>query len=366
MSSQIDFIGNPVIQVVDGNGVPVAGALIWCYDSGTTNIRDMYATVDDALNHVNPVDNPFETDSAGRASLVFAGPSTITVENNDIDPDTGHGTVLWSVDDIGRFGNTVIDPNGNIIVQYNYQANAVNYLKFSNAGTGLPVSIRAQGGDNNVGLQIVAGGSGVIGILNANNGGYTIPTTSGSAGSVLTLANSTTAAWLPAPGVSQVNPPGMIADFAMASPPTGWLNCDHSAVSRATYAALFAVIGTTWGAGDGVNTFNLPDFRGYVRMGSGQGYADVVTGSITGAVGEHGGEATHVITAAESNPHTHTYTYNSSNYSPVVFNAGGGGVTTASLGLADSVNANATGSSGSGGAHNNIQPSAVVLTCIKT
>lgn len=61
------------------------------------------------------------------------------------------------------------------------------------------------------------------------------------------------------------NIPGMISDFAMSTPPTGWLECNGAAISRTTYADLFSAIGTTWGVGDGSTTFNLPDFRGTVR-----------------------------------------------------------------------------------------------------
>jgi microcystin-dependent protein len=64
-------------------------------------------------------------------------------------------------------------------------------------------------------------------------------------------------------------PPGAVMDFAMNSAPTGWLSCDGAAVNRTTYAALFAAIGTTWGAGDGTTTFQLPDMRGYFRRGAG-------------------------------------------------------------------------------------------------
>jgi len=63
-------------------------------------------------------------------------------------------------------------------------------------------------------------------------------------------------------------PIGTVMMFAMASVPVGWSKCNGAAVSRtsATYAGLFAVIGTTYGSGDGVNTFNLPDLRGeFVR-----------------------------------------------------------------------------------------------------
>lgn len=55
---------------------------------------------------------------------------------------------------------------------------------------------------------------------------------------------------------------GMVAFFARTTPPSGWLKANGAAVSRTTYAALFAAIGTTFGAGDGRTTFNLPDLRG--------------------------------------------------------------------------------------------------------
>ncbi|WP_105653548.1 phage tail protein [Cronobacter malonaticus] len=55
---------------------------------------------------------------------------------------------------------------------------------------------------------------------------------------------------------------GCIAGFAMNSAPTGWLAADGSTVSRVTYARLFSRIGTLYGSGDGVSTFNLPDMRG--------------------------------------------------------------------------------------------------------
>lgn len=54
-------------------------------------------------------------------------------------------------------------------------------------------------------------------------------------------------------------PVGMVAPYAGKTAPSGWLKCDGSAISRTTYAALFNVIGTTYGAGDGSTTFNLPN-----------------------------------------------------------------------------------------------------------
>lgn len=66
--------------------------------------------------------------------------------------------------------------------------------------------------------------------------------------------------------LATVVPSGAVMPFARNSAPTGWLEADGAAVSRTTYAALFAAIGTTFGAGNGSTTFNLPDLRGeFVR-----------------------------------------------------------------------------------------------------
>jgi microcystin-dependent protein len=62
-------------------------------------------------------------------------------------------------------------------------------------------------------------------------------------------------------------PVGAVADFAGAAAPAGWLLCCGQAISRTTWAALFAVIGTVFGAGDGATTFGLPDLRGRVTAG---------------------------------------------------------------------------------------------------
>lgn len=90
-------------------------------------------------------------------------------------------------------------------------------------------------------------------------------------------------------------PAGIVMPFAGTVEPQGYLFCDGSAVSRDTYAALFAAIGTTYGAGDGSTTFNLPDLTGRVAIG--------VSG--THALGTTGGEASHVLSAQEIPSHDH-------------------------------------------------------------
>jgi microcystin-dependent protein len=66
-----------------------------------------------------------------------------------------------------------------------------------------------------------------------------------------------------------ITPVGALIPYAGSSAPAGWLLCDGSAVSRSTYAELFAVCGETYGAGNGVTTFNLPDMRGVFPKGAG-------------------------------------------------------------------------------------------------
>lgn len=72
-----------------------------------------------------------------------------------------------------------------------------------------------------------------------------------------------------ASGATAVLPAGLVMAFGGPAAPTGWVFCDGSALSRTTYSLLFAAIGTTYGAGDGTTTFNLPDLRGRLPVGLG-------------------------------------------------------------------------------------------------
>lgn len=73
---------------------------------------------------------------------------------------------------------------------------------------------------------------------------------------------------------------GIVAPFAGTTAPTGWLKCDGSAISRTTYADLFAAIGTTYGAGDGSTTFNLPNLTGRVPLGMDASYVGQSTNGV--------------------------------------------------------------------------------------
>lgn len=153
--------------------------------------------------------------------------------------------------------------------------------------------------------------------------------------------------------------PGDVFWTAAAAPPDGSLKANGAAVPREQYAALFAAIGITYGAGDGVTTFNLPNLVNRMPIGAGGLYA----------LGAAGGEAAHVLTVAEMPSHTH-----------YVANADTGG--NASLSVSTSLTKVVSGSyglggtatvpiigvsspSGSGAAHNNLPPFAALLPCIQ-
>ena len=83
-------------------------------------------------------------------------------------------------------------------------------------------------------------------------------------------------------GGIELMPAGTIVAFGAASIPTGWLACNDAAVSRSTYARLFAVVGTNFGAGNGSTTFNVPDLRDRVPLGKGTNMATM--GAITSGI----------------------------------------------------------------------------------
>ena len=70
-------------------------------------------------------------------------------------------------------------------------------------------------------------------------------------------------------GGFEIVPSGTVVPYGGTSAPGGWQLCDDTALSRTTYARLFAIIGTAYGTGDGSSTFNVPDLRDRVPLGKG-------------------------------------------------------------------------------------------------
>jgi len=168
-------------------------------------------------------------------------------------------------------------------------------------------------------------------------------------------------------------PSGGIMAFAMNSAPSGWLAANGSAVSRTLYAALFAAIGTTYGAGDGSTTFALPDLRGYFVRGSGTNS----DGTASGTFGEkqaasllnhtHSGN-----TGTESVNHTHGYTrYNTLLNNVFTASSGADGIwqntTTAQTGGISSTHQHGftTGNPSTGGGSETRPANIAMLYCIK-
>lgn len=172
-------------------------------------------------------------------------------------------------------------------------------------------------------------------------------------------------------------PAGTLVSFGGTAVPSGWLECDGAAVNRVTYAALFAAVGTAWGSGDGFTTFNVPSLARRTLVGRG----GAGTGTLGNAVGNIGGAETHTLITAELASHNHgdsghTHNVTLSNIGMYVTPTSNGnsyimmtGTNTGNSqplnGLTASGFANISSTGGSG-AHNNMQPSAVVMMIIKT
>jgi microcystin-dependent protein len=162
-------------------------------------------------------------------------------------------------------------------------------------------------------------------------------------------------------------PAGMLAPYAGATAPSGWLLCDGTAKSRTTYADLFTAIGTTYGTGDGSTTFNLPDLRGRVPVGAD---GDAGRLSANDALGQYGGEEKHTLLEGELAAHKHAM---SDGQPPIVYNnasgygaAAGAGTNVGTIFNDQLPTQYKTGSIGSNTAHNNMQPYLCLNYIIKT
>lgn len=133
---------------------------------------------------------------------------------------------------------------------------------------------------------------------------------------------------------------GTIVPFGDTTPPTGFLDCNGNAVSRSTYADLFAVIGTTYGAGDGSSTFNLPNLEDNVAIGKSNTKSLGSTGGAN-TVTPTGNISNRSLSTAQLAAHNHQYAYTQGNVPHGLGMTGNG-----------SNNRQSTTTTGSGSAHN--------------
>jgi microcystin-dependent protein len=129
-------------------------------------------------------------------------------------------------------------------------------------------------------------------------------------------------------------PIGCVQPYAGATAPNGWLLCDGSAVSRTTYAALFGVCGTTYGAGNGSTTFNLPNLTDKVAYGTG-----------SNARGATGGASTVTLSVSQIPAHSHSP---SGGHSHTVVTTG---TAVVQSGTGATVASNSSGNTGGSGTH---------------
>jgi microcystin-dependent protein len=329
------------------------------------------------------------TGAAGNASPGTGVPSgnTVTTNGNAVvgclgytpvnkAGDTGIGTLEHDLDTAVGAGAPALSGvfiNGT-------SANANNDSTFPAIGFGRPsLNARAIGLDISRRFKTVDD-TGAIGFLLDSITG--VDTNSYQAGSITLQALSQSL-------INLLIPPGEIRGFGGPNVPAGWLVCDGHAVSRTAFASLFAAIGTYWGAGDNISTFNLPDMRGRSPIG----YVNSAVAGITPrGFASFGGEEAHVLNTNElanhnhgladgghghgttQTPHQHSYVYPLGSAvalypgSQTVYQPGGTYLTStedANITINQSGANISIAAAGGNGAHNNMHPFAVIYWMIK-
>lgn len=230
----------PVMQFFDSTGAPLVGGKLYTYQPLSLLPKATYTESSGATPNANPI----VLDGAGRASVWLDGSYSMTLTD-------ASGATQWTADNVVSGDQS----------QFAGLQNQIDVLT-ADLGNYAPLS-----------------SPGLLGVPTAPTANTSVSTTQLSTCEfVHNVVNQ---------GVTSVTFIGMVVFFAMPVAPSGWLACDGAAYSRTTYANLFAVIGTTFGIGDGINTFNVPDMKNKYPLGWDQvkTFGTTETINLTGATG---------------------------------------------------------------------------------
>lgn len=262
-------------QFFGNDGKPLAGGQVYFYVPGTTTGKTTWQDSTGATPNTNPV----ILDAYGRATIFGSGQYRQVLK-------TSAGVTIWDkiVSDYSQssvFYGGASAGTANVITLsaagYTHTSGQLVFFVATNSNTGNStlqigsyavtpiVKDSATGPTALTGGEIVAGNT--VGVIYDGTAG-TYHLTGAPVGTLpsLTVSGTLTTTTLAATnltigGISPV-PPGEVAAFARNTCPAGWVAADGTAISRTTYANLYAAVGTAWGVGDGVTTFNVPDLRG--------------------------------------------------------------------------------------------------------
>jgi len=240
--------GNTITMSPDGSDTVdgSANAAISTANSGATYVADSGKTPDDWTSV------GFGAAAGNMVAETFSGTGAQTAFTLSVDPGSLNNVSVF-ISGVRQVPTTDYSVSGTMLTFVTAPASGTGNI-FALSGTTLSIGTPA---DATVSGAKIALGADASGDLLYHNGSSYVRLPKGTDGQLLSLTSGVPA-WVVASG----SPSGTVIWYAANSAPTDYLECDGAAVSRTTYAGLFAAISTTFGVGDGSTTFNIPDLRG--------------------------------------------------------------------------------------------------------
>jgi microcystin-dependent protein len=235
---------------------------------------------------------------SGVSSVAFPSDANYNLVSGNGVSDEARNAVLVMTGTLSATRDLIVPTSNKFYAVRNATTGGQSILVKTSAGTGVTLA-------NGFTQLMYCDGTNVVLAsvpINSTNGNVVV-------GGDLAVAGAITA------GGGIIMPTGSILEYGGAAAPAGWLLCDGAAVSRATYASLFAILGTAYGVGDGSTTFNVPNRVDRFGVGAGGLYARGSTGGsasgTTSSAGSHnhtGAAGGTAITTAQMPSHNHTGT----------------------------------------------------------